>query len=30
MKKKNLRKLGALVLIGLLAANLVGCADKKA
>ena len=30
MKKKNLRKLGALILIGLLAANLVGCADKKA
>ena len=30
MKKKNLRKLSALVLIGLLAANLVGCADKKA
>lgn len=30
MKKKNLRKLGALILIGLLTANLVGCADKKA
>lgn len=28
--EKNLRKLGILVLVGLLAANLVGCADKKA
>lgn len=28
--EKNLRKLGILVLVGLLAANLVGCVDKKA
>lgn len=30
MKKKSLRKIGTLALVGLLAANLVGCANKKA